>query len=169
LAVKDVMRMLSKKSLDNADAWTCYRIGESFLETGDPLKAEGFFQNANALAPLHPEFSNKYASILSLNNKNADARIILEKSIREYPKFPPALSNLGYLVLVMDGDTARSGILLDQALALDPDYEQAVINKAGLLAATAKQKEARLLLAQYLKRKPASPKVKAILDKLSNS
>jgi hypothetical protein len=161
--------LLNRKSFDNSDAWTSYRIGESSLLKGDSKMAERFFFNAYKLAPLHPEFCNKYAYVLAMNGKHAEAKKILEASLEAYPKFPPVLSNLGYLVLLTEGDTLQSGKLYDQALALDPDYEQAIINKAGLYIATSRKTEARRILTDYLKRKPGSIKVKEILDQLTKS
>ncbi len=163
------LTILQKKSYDNTDAWTSYRIGEAFQETGNPVAAQQYFANAYHLAPLHPEFANKYASILSVNNNQTQARSILEKMVKDYPKYSPALSNLGYLVLVMDGDTAYARNLYDQALLIDPDYEQALINKAGLLMVTSSKAEAKQLLIKYIKRNPGSTKVKAILQQISNS
>ncbi len=158
--------LLNRKSYDNSDAWTSYRIGESFLLKGDSKTAERYLFNAYTLAPLHPEFCNKYAYVLSMNNKQPEAKKILEESLRAYPKFPPVISNLGYLVLITEGDTLKARRLYDQALALDPDYEQAIINKAGLYIATSRKTEAENMLGHYLKRNPGSMKVKAILDQL---
>ena len=167
--VTSPIALLSKKSYENSDAWTSYRIGESYLEMGDAMNALPFFAKAYNLASIHPEFANKYASTLSLNNKQSEARQILEKTVSEYPKFPPALSNLGYLLLIMDRDTVKSRELYDLALAMDPDYEQAIINKAGLLMITRGKSDAQKFLLNYMKRKPGSIKVKAVLDQIINS
>lgn len=163
------LKSLNVKSFDNKDAWTSYRIGEAYMETSDAVNSLIYFENAYKLAPLHPEFANKYASALSVNNRNTEARRILELTVKAYPKYPPALSNLGYIILLMDRDTASAGRLYDQALALDPDYEQAVINKAGLLLMTSGAGSARQFLFIYMKQNPKSVKVKSVLDKINQS
>lgn len=167
--VKNVTEVLSHKTYDNQDAWTSYQIGESFLETGNSMMAETYFSNAYRLAPLHPEFANKYASALSVNKRQEEAKKILLETVAAYPKFPPTLSNLGYILLVTEGDTLEARRLYDRALALDPDYEQAIINKAGLLMIRSKRDDALHLLSRYLKRKPNSIKVKSVFDQIVNS
>lgn len=168
-SLKQPLTGLQKKSYDNTDAWTSYRIGEAYRESGNPVTAQQYFANAYQLAPLHPEFANKYASILSVNNNQKEARTILEKTVKDYPKYAPALSNLGYLVLVMESDTAYARKLYDQALLIDPDYDQAIINKAGLLMVTSSKAEAKQLLIKYLKRNPGNTKISAVLEQISNS
>ena len=86
--------------------------------------------------------------------KTKDAKGLLERLVFDYPKSPAALSNLGYLCLVVDSDTARARKLYDQAISMDPDYEQAIVNKAGLWAMQRKNNDATVLLSKYLKRKP---------------
>jgi len=151
-AVAGVSDSLRKKSFDNLDAWTAYRIGASYLETGNPVLGEKFYAISYKLAPDYPEFANKYASLLLTSGKIEQARKILENSVKEYPKFPATLSNLGYLLLMQDGDTAAARQYYDRALSLDPDYGQGVVNKAGLLMATGKKKEAVALLKRFQKR-----------------
>lgn len=153
-SVPSISDSLKKQSFDNLDAWTAYRIGASYLETGDQKNCEKFYAISYRLAPDYPEFANKYAIALLTSGKTSEARKILETSVREYPKFPATLSNLGYIVLTQDGDTVLARQYYDQAIALDPDYEQAVINKAGLFMATGKKKEAVTLLKRFLKKNP---------------
>ena len=98
--------------------------------------------------------------------KTKDAKGLLERLVFDYPKSPSALSNLGYLCLVVDSDTARARKLYDQAISMDPDYEQAIINKAGLWAMQRKNKDATALLSKYLKRKPQSQQARTLLNQI---
>ena len=162
-----VAQTLNKISFNNEDAWTAYRIGASYLETGDAVACEQYYAIAYKLAPLHPDFANKYATILVSNKKLDEAKRILEKTVAEYPKFPPALSNLGYLTLVRDGDVEKANQLYDRALALDPDYDQAIMNKAGILMHTGKNKDAILLLKRFLKFNPGHMGAANLLKQIS--
>ncbi len=151
-SVPSITDSLRRKSFDNTDAWTAYRIGASFLELGDQASCEKYYSISYKLAPDYPEFANKYAISLLTSGKSAEARKILEKSVKDYPKFPATLSNLGYIVLTLDGDTVMARQYYDKALSLDPDYGQGVVNKAGLLMATGKKNEAVALLKRFLKK-----------------
>ncbi len=61
------------------------------------FKLESFYKLAYELADAHPDFANKYATALAQNENLKDALLVLQKTITEYPKYPAALSNLGYL------------------------------------------------------------------------
>lgn len=165
----DVLKNLNKPSYDNHDAWTAYRIGESYFQTGNQRECESYYARAYRLAPDFPEFVNKYATILAANGKNGPAIEVLEKSVSAYPKFPSTLSNLGYLILVERGDTTSARRLYDRALALDPDYRQAIINKAGLFLLTGKKRESIQLLKQHLKFNPDHKAANELLSRIQNS
>ena len=157
---------LVKRSFDNADAWTAYRIGQAYAEIGNPKKSCDYYGVAYNLAQSVLEFGNKFASALAAVGKTKDAKGLLERLVFDYPKSPAALSNLGYLCLVVDSDTARARKLYDQAISMDPDYEQAIVNKAGLWAMQRKNNDATVLLSKYLKRKPQSQQARTLLNQI---
>ncbi|MEY3075385.1 MAG: hypothetical protein RJB25_1027, partial [Bacteroidota bacterium] len=99
---------------------------------------------------------------------NQEAKGILEKLVYEYPKSAPALSNLGYLCLVLENDTVRARKLYDQAIGIDPDYEQAIVNKAGLWMVQGKKKEAAALLNNLIRRKPQSEQARQLLQRINS-
>ncbi len=59
--------------------------------------------------------------------------------------------------------------MYNRALALDPDYAQAIINKAGLFMLQGKEKEAQLLLKRYLKQKPDDNTVTEMLRQIMST
>jgi tetratricopeptide (TPR) repeat protein len=123
--------LLVRSSFDNGDAWTAYRIGEAFYRLGDPATAESFYKKSVDLAPYHPDFRSKYALSLASQNKNFEARAQYQQVVDEYPRYVPALTNLGYLWL-MEKDDKKAESYYNQALASDPDDEKALMNMAGL-------------------------------------
>jgi tetratricopeptide (TPR) repeat protein len=166
--VPGIKSKLNSHSNDNTDAWTAYRIGESFSQLGNTKMAGDYYSIAYTLAGEHPDFANKYANSLASNGDPKKAMYILDESVNRYSKFAPTLSNLGYLKLLVNRDTSASRILFDKAIALDPDYDQAVINKAGLLVATNNKKDALILLQKFSQRHPKNIKVKDLINQLKN-
>ncbi len=160
-----VLKDFNHKSLNNEDAWTLYRIGESSFRCGDVSDACDYFTKAAELSPFYAEFKNKLGSSLVAMNKTDEAQRIYETIIREDPKFAQAYCNLGYLYL-LKGNAFMAELQYDHALALDPDYEQATMNKAGLYLSQKQPDKAKNVLSVFLKYHPENRQVKALLDKL---
>jgi len=143
------------------DAWTAYRIGEGYYQTGDFIHALPFYQHAVDLKSSDPEFQNKLGSTLVALKKVDEAKNIFQKIVQNNPKFAPALSNLGY-VYFLKSDFDYAGSLYDKALSLDPDYELALMNKIALFIVQGKNKEAEKLVNRVLKINPQNEKAKMI-------
>jgi hypothetical protein len=167
--IKGIDKKLVKTSFDNADAWTAYRIGQAFNETGNIQKASEFYAIAYLLAPNVLDFVNKYATSLAGTNKPREAKNILEKLVYQYPKSAAALSNLGYLCLVLENDTIRARKLYENAIGIDPDYEQAIVNRAGLWMAQGRRKDALELLNKFVRRKPQSKQATDLINRIKSS
>ncbi len=147
--------MLIQKSFDNNDAWTNYRIGQALSNKGDNNSALRFYELAVKLAPFVSEFKNKVAGIY-ISVKQTDKAIkMLEEIIKEDPMYAPAFSNLGYVYL-MNNDPVNAEINYNKALSLDPDYEQALLNKAALYLYLGgdKGKQAEKILLELKKKYP---------------
>lgn len=156
-------------SFDNRDAWTFYRIGESYENTGNNEDAVRYFGKAYQLAPLYPEFANKYAASLAATGKTVEALEVLNKVNAEYPWHPAIASNLGFMKLVYSGgDTSGVMASYNRALSLDPDYPQALLNKAGFLIATGKKGEASKILKRLLRIDPGNKKGQELVTLLSH-
>lgn len=159
-------KILVHQSWSNDDAWTAYRIGESYYTAGVPEQALPFYKKASELAPLVPDFMSKYGLALASQQQNAEAMKVFEKVLDQDPKYVPALTNLGYLWLVAGNDT-KAEELYKRALALDPDYEPLLLNQAGLLAYRQDYKGAQAVIAHLLKRNPKNKKALAIKQQLA--
>ena len=67
---------------------------------------------------------------------------------------------------LLENNTKQAAILFDRALSLDPDYELALMNKAGLLIYENNKKEAKKIIEQVLKKNPLNEKAKEIIKSL---
>lgn len=148
------------------DAWTAYRIGEGNYQTGNFKRALQFFQRAVSLKAADPEFRNKLGSTLVALKRLDEAKEVFQKIVQDNSKFAPALSNLGY-VYFQEGDFEYASSLYNKALALDPDYEQALMNKIALFIVQGKNDEARKAALRVLRINPSNEKAKVILGQLS--
>lgn len=166
-SVPNAQALLKKKQYDNYYAWTCYRIGESYSQLGNSSAAMQWYAQANQLAPLSAEFSNKYGNVLASSGNIKEAKRIFLASVNEHPEYAPAYSNLGYLILSSEGNIPKALELYNQALALDPDYEQGLLNMAGVLAVQKNYDGATKYLKRVLKKNPENAQAKAAMIQLS--
>ncbi|WP_417603087.1 tetratricopeptide repeat protein [Owenweeksia hongkongensis] len=152
VGVNAMLARLNTMSYDNADAWTAYRIGESFRESGQETSLK-FYSKAIELAPYVPDFMNKKATALAGVGRLDEAVTLFKKLLKEQPKHAEALNNLGYTYLQM-GNITLAGLNFDKALAVDPDYLQAWLNKASLLIMQEYFAEAKKALKEVLRLNP---------------
>jgi tetratricopeptide (TPR) repeat protein len=154
-----------KKSFDNLDAWTCYRIAESYYYTNNLQGSIQWFKQAVNLAPFNLEFRNKLGSTLAALNNFKDAKEQFNFVIKENPKHVSALTNLGYVKL-SEGMQAEAIKLYQIALKIDPDYEPLLLNLAGYYAFVKNKKEAKRYLEIILKKNPKNQKAKMALEQV---
>lgn len=163
---QEPLQLLSNESLDNDNAWTSYRIGEAYRNTGDPQNAYTYFNNAVALAPYDLDFQNKMGATLVQLNRADEAKKVFADILKSDPEYVPAMSNLGFVILAAEHNLDKSKELYDKALALEPDYEQALLNKAGWYAYNNQLPQARELLHQLLRKHPDNKEAATALSKL---
>lgn len=147
------------------DAWTAYRIGETYFALQQYLKAETAYNKAVELMPDYPDFLNKQAAALTAMGKQTEAFRIFERIIKLEPNFKEAYCNLAYLTMIR-GNYRQADTLLSQALALDPDYEQAYLNRSILYMQLNKKEEARKALSHLLSLDPGNAQALQLLQML---
>lgn len=147
------------------DAWTAYRIGESYSKTRNAKAALTWYERAVKLWPNALDFQNKYGTcLLSLQDITA-AQKVFAFIIAENPKHMLANSNLGF-VYMQQGNTTMAYEFLNRAHDLDPDHEQTLINLAVWHHNNGTDDKARKYLLQLLKRHPGNEQAKAMLADL---
>lgn len=147
----------------SADGWTCYRMGEGFMQINKPQQAEPFFEKAVHALPHAPEFSNKLAVAYIANGKTSEAQKVLVQIVRDVPKYAPALNNLGFLYL-QAGKSQAALTLLKRALALDPDYEKALQNLSKWHIQYGTRAEAIQQCEQLMQKFPGRPEYSKLLQ-----
>lgn len=166
--LENPLTFLNNKSYSNTDAWTCYRIGQALENTGASNAALVYYKQAIDLAPYHLQFQNVYGSQLMGAGMVKEAKQVFEFVLKEFPANTTALSNLGFICLSTDGDTAKARYLYEKALSLDPDYLAAQYNVAGLYIYTKQFAKAKSVLNKILAKYPAEQKAKQILSSLQS-
>ena len=159
--------LFTKKSYDNIDAWTCYRIAESYYYTNNLTGSIKWFKQAVNLAPYNLDFRNKLGSTLAALNNFKDAEQQFNFVIKENPKHVSALSNLGYVKL-SQGQQAEAINLYLKAQKIDPDFEPLLLNLAGYYAFMKDKKSAKKQLEFILKKNPNNQKAKAALEQVEH-
>ncbi len=147
------------------DPWTAYRLGEGLYRQMDYPQALRFFQMAAEGMPYNLEFREKLGLVQASLKQWKEAEESLRFVLKENPKRPLALCNLGFM-LVLQNRFAEGEALYDQALALDPDYEQAILNKAAVKLYQKDNTSARQLLQRLLKINPEHPQAQQLLQNL---
>jgi Tfp pilus assembly protein PilF len=143
----------------------CYRIGQTFQNLQEAALAENWYKRAVEIAPDNLDFINKLGASQIEQNKLDEGIKTMQLSLQKNPKQSIAFTNLGFAYLKQN-NTQKAMDFYNQALALDPDFEQALLNKAGLYNYLGKPIEAKNMLKKILKRNPQNQQVKALLQSL---
>lgn len=127
----NALNVLRSQSYDNRDAWTAYRIAESFNQDRQLVKAEEYISRAVSLAPQHPDFLQKAAVIAIKLQRYSDAEQLYSSLVNLKPFDPVIWNNVGYLhQLQRHNDEALSAYR--KAINVDPDYLPAYVKIASI-------------------------------------
>jgi hypothetical protein len=157
-----------KMKYNNDAAWTAYRIGESFNNLSEYTNALKYFLLAVGLEPYNLEFRNKLGALQMSMERVKDAKENFSFVYKENPKFVPALTNLGFYFLSVEGNARKAEQLYKEALHLDPDNEQALLNMAGLYVYKGEIVKAKGLLENILIKFPDNFQAKTALKQISS-
>ena len=147
------------------DAWTAYRVGESYSRLGKPALAETWLRQAVKLMPLALDFQVKLGDVLTDLKKYPEAEQTLQYVLAEDPKKTAALASVGYLYMQQNNLAAAQPNLL-KAFRQDPDREQNALNLAIVLHLQQEDKEAKRVLKTLLYHNPKQEQAKAMLAEL---
>ena len=163
LQIRNNLDSLIHKSFSNADAWTAYRIGEAYRKENKFDQALVYFDRAVSLAPFIPDFRLKLADLQFDINDLISAEKNYLFILKENPKNVSANVNYGYLIMSWKKDVAKATFYYSNALKIDPDNIQAILNLAGISLYSGNNQEARKLLLKVLKIDPINAEAKKYL------
>lgn len=113
------------------DAAALYRVGRYHQQRGELAAAADAYARAIALRPDRLDARNAQAVLLAGQGRQDEAAELLRQLVADFPLEAQPLNNLGYLYHLQGrAEAARAAI--EQALRLDPSYEQARANLARL-------------------------------------
>ncbi|MCH2043713.1 MAG: tetratricopeptide repeat protein [Saprospiraceae bacterium] len=152
------------KSLN--DAWTAYRIGQAFSSLKDLGRAVSFLERAVELSKYNLDFQEKLGVAYAKMRKHEQAKTCFEFVLKENPDRKLALANLGFMYALRN-DINKAMDYYNRALALDPDYITALLNKAGAHLQQKQLAEANTLLKRVLEIQPNHQRAKTILKQIN--
>lgn len=144
------------------DAWTAYRIGESYMQLGNAEKALPWYKQAVTIWPLALDFNNKYATCLLALRDVGEAQKVCTFILSQNPNNVSANTNLGFIYMQQQNATMAYDYMM-RALNLDPDYEQNLINLAVWHYNKGEYEKAAKRLEQLLARHPNNERARAML------
>jgi Tfp pilus assembly protein PilF len=160
-------KYLTEKDYTNYDAWTAYRIGQSYESSGNLMIAKYFYKKAIDLAKYNLDFQNKYGTLLSEEGAFTNAKKVFDFILSEYPNHVSAHVNLGYVYSRM-GNIGEAKKEYEKALSLNPDNIQALLNMSGICMFRDEKAEARGYVDRILKLKPENKKAQLLRSKINN-
>lgn len=155
--------LITQKSKDNSDAWTCYRIAESFYQTKEFNNSVDWFLSAVTLAPSNLEFRSKYALSLASGGKLVEAEKEYEKVLKLNPKHAPVYANLGYFEMSR-GNTDNALQLYKKGLLLDSDNEALLLNLSAYYLFVKDKRSAIEQLKKIIKINPGNQKAREAIQ-----
>ncbi len=155
----------TKKPSDFSDAWTAYRIGESYIHTQNIPQAVAFLKQAVQLKKYALDFQNKLGKAYLLAKNNAEAKSVFSFIVSENPRNAEAQAGLGYIAME-EQNLQLAKKYLSTSLMLNPDQTQTLINLAVVLYQRSEKELIKPLLLRALKLEPENEQVKAMLKDL---
>ena len=156
---------LNKRSYTNDDAWSWYRVGESYYKTKNYEKASVCFEQASLLAPFHLEIQNKFGMALLKCNRLKEAQKVFEFVRLENPNFEKVYANYGYLYTIL-GEFDLALIMYEKGIALNPDIVQLWMNLAAYYLHFQNIESAQNSLSQVLRIKPNHKRAQQLLNQI---
>lgn len=149
------------------DAWTAYRIGESYFMLQQADCALQWYKRATEIWKFSLDFQNKYGICLLELQRIPEAKAVFQFIISENPNHISAMTNLGYISM-QQGDNTMAYDYLNRANQLSPDYEQNLINMALWFHNNNQNDKAKKCVERLLKKHPENEQAKAMLLDLAH-
>lgn len=138
-------------------------FGMEAYENGNYELAEEYFKKALDFYKRDEHIYYRLGKSLSLQNKNEESEMALQKALTVNANYEPALKLLGQLAR-QDGDIDQAKSYFEHLLQVNPKYFSAYVELAGIYAMTQPEK-ARELLKTCLRIYPTyEPAIRALAE-----
>lgn len=144
------------------DAWTAYRIGEAYYQTGRQPAALPWYKRATEIWKYSPDFQNKYGTCLLATGNIPEAQKVFTFVLEQNRNHVSACTNLGFIYMQQGSNTMAYDLLM-RANTLDPDHEQNLINLAVWHYKNQQFDMAKKRLEHLLRKHPTNEQAKAML------
>jgi tetratricopeptide (TPR) repeat protein len=144
------------------DAWTCYRIGESYFKLNKNIEALSFLKKCTETKPYALDFQHKLCTIYLSEKKWKEARVTALFIIQENPRYAAAFASLGYIAM-QENNLSLATFYLKESLMLNPDQVQTLINMSVVLYQQQQFTLIKPLLYQALKLDPKNKQIQGML------
>lgn len=145
-------------------AW--YNLGTLALKEGKPEEAEQRLQEALRLNPLDPEVLGNLGLLYATQGNTERAGLLFERAIEAAPESAVAWGNLGAFTLNERRDFAKAVEQLTRAVALDPEYVDALANLAVAYYQQGNRQQALRYAQEALRVLPSHPLARQVLAAL---
>ena len=164
---ENIIKLVSENiGISANDGWTNYRIGEAFYKKANFPNAIIYYKKATKAAPFNLDFQEKLGTTYIAMQYLPQALKTYEFVLKENPKRKIAQCNLGYVKALL-GKFDEAEKHYDKAIALDPDYEQALLNKASLLFQKNDKSASLKLLNRILKINPENVQANTLKEAIT--
>ncbi len=157
----EILKECKDPSYDNQDAWTLYRLAETYNMHSEAKWAAQYYKQAIDLAPHIADFQNKYASLLYKEGQIEAALNLWKQALKEEPRHRESLNNLAYAHLQL-GKLTQAGLYLERCLKLYPDYALAWRNKVTWAMQSENEASLKESLEQILRLEPNNKAVREL-------
>jgi hypothetical protein len=144
-----------------------YQAGQAYFNMQQPVPAITYFRKAADMQPYNLDYRIMMATVYTLSKDFNDAEKELDFVISENPKLAAGWNGMAFVDLATNR-LAEAGENLRKALAIDPDFEPAHLNRIKYYIALNKFDEARKVVDMLLKKNPKNRDAlaqKQLLDK----
>jgi tetratricopeptide (TPR) repeat protein len=141
-----------------ADPNLIFNVGQCHDQLGQFDRAEALYRDCLGRSPEHAECRHALTALLQKRGKHADALANVEDWFRRAPQKAGPYAEHGWL-LQQDGDRGAAQRRFQQALAIDPHNNLALIELARHYEATDHRGRALVLYERALQANPNQPAV----------
>jgi len=149
-----------------SDPWTAYRVGEAYEQQQKPKSSLDYFKKAVELQGLNLDFQNKLANNYFALGNIADADKHYTLILSETKSNTVAMNNLSY-IKIRKGQINKAEALVDEALKLNPDYVQALLNKAAIAKIRDDVSSQRKIAKRILELDPSNEQAERLLENVN--